>query len=161
VAVGKMPGPDSGTWAPTAWWSKDASTWTQSIVPDAVGQGFVSIAAGRNGFVATSKSVDGGGTATLWSSPDGATWGKLGSSSSLGPDAILAGDGTHIVGCDVLAGALSCWSSLDGEAWTSLPLQGDTSELAAARTSLRVFPLREGVLFVTADGVWFGQASAQ
>jgi hypothetical protein len=161
VAVGKMPGPDSGMWAPTAWWSKDGSTWTQSIVPDAVGQGFVSIAAGRKGFVATSKSVDGGGTATLWSSPDGATWRKLGSSSPLGPDAILAGDGTHILGCDVVGVALSCWSSLDGEVWTSLPLQGDTSQLIAAGTSLRVFPLRDGVLFVTADGVWFGQAAAR
>lgn len=161
VAVGRMPGPDSGTWVPTAWWSKDASTWTQSIVPDAAGQGFVSIAAGRNGFVATSKSVDGGGTATLWSSPDGAAWHRVGTSMPLGPDAVFAGDGTHILGCDVVGGALSCWSSLDGEVWTSLPVQGDTSQLVAARTSLRVFPLRDGVLFVTADGVWFGQAAAR
>jgi hypothetical protein len=78
----------------------------------------------------------------------------------LGRDAVFAGDGTHILGCDVVVGALSCWSSLDGEVWTSLPLQGDTSQLVAAGTSLRVFPLRDGVLFVTADGVWFGQAAA-
>jgi hypothetical protein len=161
VAVGTMPGPDAGTWVPTAWWSKDASTWTQSIVPDAVGQGFVSVVAGRNGFVATSKSVDGSGTATLWSSADGAAWQRVGTSMPLGPDAVFAGDGTHILGCDVVGGALSCWSSLDGEVWSSLPVQGDTSQLVAARTSLRIFPLRDGVLFVTADGVWFGQAAAR
>jgi hypothetical protein len=161
VSVGRMPGTSSGTWAPAAWTSTDGATWTESLVPDAPGEGFVSIAAGRNGFVATSKSVDGGGTATLWSSPDGATWQRVGTSMPLSPDAVFAGDGTHILGCDVVGGALSCWSSLDGEAWTSLPLQGDTTELAAAGTSLRVFPLRDGVLFATADGVWFGQASAQ
>jgi hypothetical protein len=160
VAVGRMPGSGSGTWAPAAWTSTDGATWTESLVPGAPGEGFVSVVAGRNGFVATSKSVDGGGAVTLWSSPDGATWRKLGSGSSLSPDAILAGDGTHILGCDVVGSALSCWSSLDGEVWMLLPLQGDTSQLVAAGTSLRVFPLRDGVLFVTADGVWFGQAAA-
>ena len=55
------------------------------------------------------------------------------------PDAVFAGDGTHIAGCDVVGGALSCWSSLDGEVWSSLPVQGDTSRLVAAGTSLRVF----------------------
>jgi hypothetical protein len=161
VAVGRMPGSGSGTWAPAAWTSTDGATWTESLVPDAPGEGFVSVAAGRNGFVATSTSVGGGGTATLWSSPDGAAWHRVGTSMPLGPDAVFAGDGTHILGCDIAGGALSCWSSLDGEAWTSLPVQGDTSQLVAAGASLRVFPLEDGVLFVTADGVWFGQAAAR
>ena len=96
-----MPGSGSGTWAPAAWTSTDGATWTESLVPDAPGEGFVSVAAGRNGFVATSTSVGGGGTATLWSSPDGAAWHRVGTSMPLGPDAVFAGDGTHILGCDI------------------------------------------------------------
>jgi len=152
LAVGRAKD-SSGIWEPAAWTSTDGVTWAASTAADSPGDGFIRAYGGRGGYVAISKPIAGGsGVASLWTSPDGKSWQPV-TSGPLGPDAIYSSDGSHIVGCNAGDG-LACWSSLNGADWTSLAIQGDTSRLAAAGSALRVFPLADGVLFVTPDGVW-------
>jgi hypothetical protein len=76
----------------------------------------------------------------------------------------LNGDGSHIVACQVESGLPACWSSVDGQTWTSLNLGVDAPTLAAlgsAGASLRGFPIGDGVLFTTPDGTWYGAAQTQ
>jgi hypothetical protein len=166
VLVGKMTDPKTGNWVPAAWSSSDAAHWKEATVPAADGQGFVSIVAGRDGFVATSEATDSSGNAsgpgTLWSSPDGSTWTKL--TTPLGADATLTGDGNHMIGCQVDSGRLACWSSIDGQAWTPLTFDADVATLAdwtASGANLRAFPAGDGVLIVTTDGAWYATAVVQ
>jgi hypothetical protein len=144
---------------PTAWTSENAASWTRSSISAAPGQRFVSVVAGRTGFLAASMKADDTGPITLWSSHDGSTWHQLESGKAPGPDARIAGDGTHLVGCQIDAGTLHCWVSIDAEHWMSLAMEGDLGPLVAAGPSLRVFPLRDGMLFVTDDGAWYAAAS--
>jgi hypothetical protein len=166
VLVGKMPDPKTGEWAPASWSSGDAATWKEATVTAADGQGFVSIIAGRDGFVAVSKVTDSGGNASgpgpLWSSPDGSTWTKL--TTPPGADATLTGDGNRMIGCQVDSGRLACWSSVDGQIWTPLTLAADAATLAdwtAPGANPRVFPVGDGVVIATADGAWYAPAVVQ
>jgi hypothetical protein len=158
VAVGGMPDGNGVGIFPTAWTSSDAIDWSPSSIAAQPGQTFISIVAGREGFLAKMAAAEGGGPATLWSSPDGRTWQQLEPGAGPGASATFVGDGTHIVACQVDSGSLHCWSSLDGTAWTALAIGGDTRDLTADGSSVRVFPLRDGVLFVTDSGAWYAQA---
>jgi hypothetical protein len=152
LAVGRAKD-SNGSWEPAAWTSTDGVTWVASSAVNSPGDGFTRVYGGREGYLAFSKPLVGGsGAASLWTSADGKSWQPV-TSGPLGSDAIYAADGSHIVGCETGAG-LACWSSLNGADWTSLAIQGDTSRLVAAGTALRVFPLADGVLFVTPDGAW-------
>lgn len=162
VVVGKAPGAVPAF--PVAWWSSDANNWTESTFADAPGQGFVAVAAGRNGFVATSRPLDSSGQPmddpTLWSSPDGVAWSKL---TALPGGAVVTGDGTHLVACATTGtSSIECWSSLDGATWTSLRISGDPADLASivsAGSSLHAFALRDGVLLIAPTGAWLARAS--
>ena len=166
VLVGKMSNPKTGDWVPASWSSSDAANWKEATVTGADGQGFLSIVAGRDGFVAVSKATDSSGNAsgpgTLWSSPDGSTWTKL--TTPLGADATLTGDGNHVIGCQVDSGRLACWSSIDGQTWTVLTFGTDAATLAdwtALGANPRAFAVGDGVLIVTADGAWYAPAVVQ
>jgi hypothetical protein len=161
-----MSNPKTGDWEPASWSSSDAANWKEATVTGADGQGFLSIVAGRDGFVAVSKATDSSGNAsgpgTLWSSPDGSTWTKL--TAPLGADATLTGDGNHMIGCQVDSGRLACWSSIDGQTWTQMMFGADAATLAdwtAPGANPRTFPVGDGVLIVTADGAWYAPAVVQ
>jgi hypothetical protein len=166
VLVGKMSNPKTGDWVPASWSSSDAANWKETTVTGADGQGFLSIVAGRDGFVAVSMATDSSGNAsglgTRWSSPDGSTWTKL--TTPLGADATLTGDGNHMIGCQVDSGRLACWSSINGQTWTPLTFGADVATLAdwmAPGANLRAFPVGDGVLIVTTDGAWYASAVVQ
>jgi len=162
VAVGHLTTSDGST-KPAAWWSDDGTTWTAATVDSAPGDGFTTVAAGRGGYVATSSATgSGGGSGAFWTSTDGQAWHKA---SAMGPfpgAAIFTGDGTRILGWGLGSdGKMQFWVSPDGQNWTRLALSGDTASILAAGAGVRPFLTDNGVLFVTADGAWFGSYSAQ
>ena len=166
VLVGKMANPKTGEWVPASWSSGDAANWKEATVTDADGQGFLSIVAGRDGFVAVSKATDSSGNAsgpgTLWSSPDGSTWTKL--TAPFGAEPTLTGDGNHMIGCQVDSLGIACWMSIDGQTWTVLTFGADAATLAdwtAPGATPRAFAVGDGVLTVTADGAWYAPAIVQ
>jgi hypothetical protein len=150
VAVGHLTDA-AGITRPAAWWSEDGTTWTAASVDAAPGDGFKTVEAGRNGYVATLS-----GSKDLWTSPDGKTWHL---SSTVGPvgGGRFTSDGTRIMNWGLgTDGTLQFWVSLDGLNWTRLTLDGDTAALVASGQDVTPFLEDGGVLFTTTDGVWYG-----
>jgi hypothetical protein len=152
VAVGHLTD-QAGTTRPAAWWSEDGTTWTQASVDNAVGDGFLTVEAGRNGYVATSK-----GNKNLWTSPDGKTWHLSGTMGPVGGGRFTS-DGTRIMNWGLGSdGTLQFWVSLDGQNWTRLTIDGDTAALVAAGQNVTPFLEDGAVLFTTPGGVWYGSS---
>jgi hypothetical protein len=159
VVVGQTDGDSPTPTGPAAWWSDDGVSWTAASVDDSPGEGLVSVLAGRNGFVAIGSATGSiSGSDSFWTSLDGKTW-KRGT-GPWGPGATFTGDGVHIVASGIgSSGQAEFWTSLDGQNWTKLSLAGDAAILSSA-ARVRAYPMQDGVLFVTPDGVWYGQAVA-
>jgi hypothetical protein len=161
VAVG-----ESGTEprSPVAWWSPDGLSWTLASVASRAGDGFLDVSAAGAGLVALSQ--DGGvpGTTTFWTSSDGRTW-RVSSADPLGTvtvgvgsgaNGLFVGDGARILGYGIRAEnrPTEYWVTLDGTRWNRLALTGDAAAAEAGGTI--PFLMRDGVLFSSAEGSWFG-----
>ena len=162
VVVGQADGTSPTTTGPAAWWSDDGVRWTAASMDGAPGDGLVSVVAGRNGFVGSGSAAGStAGSNSFWTSSDGKSW-HLGTAMGPFPGAAkFTGDGTHIIGWGIgSSGKLEFWTSMDGQTWTQLALSGDATALLSS-ASVQAYPLDDGVLFVTPDGAWFGQAVVQ
>jgi len=149
---------------PTAssWWSTDGQQWH----PATGGNCLADLSAARQGFVAETRPMAIPGTVGFVGSPDGHDWsdyddplgywsGGEGAGSALGT---VTGDGNRVLVCGTPQGsqALACWTSFDGRHWTELQLSGDVSGLPDDVTPVL---LRNGVLLISAQGTWFGDAA--
>ncbi len=118
-----------------AWFSPDGVDWRQVAAPSFGGPGDQTIddcVATGTGFVAAGgASVGDVADAAVWTSPDGTTWGRVGSPVLGGVDAqfisglTVAGAEVVAVGTDSRAGRYSAalWHSLDaGATWDSVEL---------------------------------------
>jgi hypothetical protein len=150
------------TGSPAAWWTDDGLTWRKAVVGSKVQGSFDSVRAGRDGLVAESRTGTVPGLTTFWTSRDGRTWavskadplgtfrGGEGEGSANG---LFQGDGTRLLGYGIRANsALAVVVSIDATHWTKLVLSGD----AAGAADATPFLMRDGVLFVTDNGSWFG-----
>jgi hypothetical protein len=164
VAVGESGSGATGDLQPLAWWSPDGRTWTLASVQSRRGDGFIAVSAASAGLVAESHDAGVPGTTRFWTSSDGRSW-KVSSADPLGTvtvgvgsgaNGLFVGDGARILGYGIRAEnqPTQYWVSLDGSHWTRLALAGDTA--AAQAGEVMPFLLRDGVLFSSADGSWFG-----
>ena len=157
---------------PLAWWSSDGRAWSAASVPARKGDGFVSVAAGAAGLIATSTqpglapSID-----SYWTSANGHSWalsaadpfGKITSDEGAGSAAgSFDGDGTRLFGVGTQGdggGPTQYWVSEDGQHWTRLKLTGATPTSAGQASGqgyILSFLMRDGVLFIADSGSWFG-----
>ncbi len=144
---------------PVAWWSADGVTWSPAAVQARVGEAFVRVHRGSGRFVSISEShADGLGSpaVSFWTSTDGRSW-ALGLNPLTRPWGFFLGDGVRLVAYGWLIGDgdLEEWlSSIDGEHWHKLRLQGDVDAVLSGQA--RPFLLRDGVLFSDYQGGWIG-----
>ena len=167
VAVG-----DAGTTpgSPVAWWSADGLHWTRAAVKAHPGDGFYNVHAGTDGLAAISSTGDTPGRNSFWTSPNGQSW-TVSTADPLGvfqpgdagvgvfgsANGGFTGDGTRLLGYGNHASKpTEYWVSLDATHWTKLALAGDTA--VAVGTQVAPFLLRDGVLFSSDQGSWFGAA---
>lgn len=161
---------------PLAWWSSDGQAWSAAKVPARKGDGFASVSAGTSGLIATSTQP---GLApsinSFWTSSDGHAWaassadpfGKITSDEGAGSAAgSFDGDGTRLFGVGSQGdggGPTQYWVSADGQHWTRLKLTGSSPSSAGQASGqgyLLSYLMRDGVLFVSDSGAWFGTPRA-
>ncbi len=165
VAVGYS-GQGTGV-RPLAWWSHDGQQWSPATVQKEPGDGFLGLLAGRTGLVAISSQPGFmPGTASFWSSTDGHSWvtsgadpfGRIAAGEGVGGAAGgFIGDGTRLFGYGTKgagAGPTQYWLSTDGQHWTKLTLTGSGPDSSASY--FQAFLVRDGILFSSATGTWFG-----
>jgi hypothetical protein len=96
-----------------AWWSADASTWTESSVAKAVDGQVFSVAAVSSGFLATGPSGKVSCLGGIWASPDGRSFACVASDKRFTGFRPYAAAGSDTV--DVVVGLTSKgWSSSSG-----------------------------------------------
>lgn len=126
VALGDHQG--TGTYqGRDAWLSTDASSWTRVTLPQSAGYQALSISAWSKGFAAV--GVAGGkGTASVWTSPDGASWTKNADVDAVAISSIVAvGDRLVLLGAKAdsqLGMVPASWLSSDGASWTESSASG-------------------------------------
>lgn len=110
-----------------AWLSTDASAWTRVALPQAAGYQALSIGAWSKGFAAVGFA-GGTGTASVWTSPDGASWTKNADVDAVAISSIVAvGDRLVLLGAKAdsqLGMVPASWSSSDGATWTESSASG-------------------------------------
>ena len=116
-----------------AWLSTDASSWTRVALPQSAGYQALSISAWSKGFAAVGVAV-GKGTASVWTSPDGANWTKNADVGAIAIGSIVAvGDRLVILGAKAdsqLGMVPASWSSSDGASWIESSASGPEPAMA-------------------------------
>ncbi len=153
---------------PHAWWSTDGQHWSAATVQHAPGDEFTQVWAGATGLAAMSHAGGTPGRETMWTSSDGQAWsistadpfGVRASGEGVGdPAGSFTGDGTRLLGWGTngdAVGPAEYWLSSDGQHWTKLAIAGNGP--TASVGGLQGFVMRDGVLFSTDSGSWFGDA---
>jgi len=160
--------------SPVAWSSPDGVAWQSAIVAPRPGDGFVDMEAGAHGLVGDTFTLGyTPGLNTLWASPDGRRWAGVRDPLGLqpsgegagGPNGDFLGDGTRLM----LFGSRDptnpsvtsqLWTSFDGSAWVRVSITGATAASVTAFDGPSPYLLRDGVLFSSPSGSWFGMATA-
>jgi hypothetical protein len=153
---------------PHAWWSTDGQHWSSATVQHAPGDQFTQVLAGASGLAATSHAGGTPGRETMWTSSDGHAWNistadpfgvRAGGEGVGDPAGSFTGDGTRLLGWGTngdAVGPAEYWLSSDGQHWTKLAIAGN--EPTSSVGGLQAFVMRDGVLFSTDSGSWFGDA---
>jgi hypothetical protein len=143
-----------------AWWSVDGKNWTAKSLPASPSLMY----GASNGAAASLEAQFQPGMDTVkWaSSPDGATWQMAPTTPVFVPTlGQAASDGRHIVVMGSVDGQppFGLWSSIDGAHWHSLAVYGDPGATDGDPGALDFFVLPDGVVRISAGGVWYGAAS--
>jgi hypothetical protein len=160
VAFG-VAGPSSGRY-PATWLSEDGLHWTRT--GPMIGPGPVDYLGEVQACTAGLVALGQGGLFSgdsIWTSADGRSWSQVGTNRS-SPEGVsatgwLVGDGNRLLWYSNPADGPTVYlTSFDGVTWTKLNLTGDTS--AATSGQVTPFLTHDGILFIGADGAWFGSA---